>query len=201
MKLRRRWRRRLRLKESDFVFLWAGGIRAVKDPLFLLRAFLRLRAHHPPARLLFVGPILERDYGRRFRAALRKVEGTAFRRAVAPDAMPGLYAAADAVVNSSISEGMSNSLLEAMATGVPVLARSNEGNCAVVSQRRTGLLFSSERDFLRQAARLLADAQLRRRLASAARRKARRHHSAAGEAAAHLRLYRRLMPRSRHARA
>lgn len=201
MQNRRRWRRRLRLEENDFVFLWPGGIRAVKDPLFLLRAFAPLRVHHPHARLLFVGPILERDYGRRFRAALRKVRGATYQPAVPPAAMRGFYAAVDTMVNSSISEGMSNSLLEAMATGVPVLARSNEGNSAVVSHGRTGLLFSSEQEFLRQATRLLADAQLRRRLARAARREARRHHNAASEAAAHLRLYHRLMPRSRHARA
>lgn len=200
MRLRRRWRRRLQLKEAEFLFLWPGGIRAVKDPLFLLRAFSGLRARHLRARLLFVGPILESDYGRRFRAALRNVEAAAYQPAVAPHGMPGLYAAADAVVNSSISEGMSNTMLEAMAAGVPVLARANEGNRAVVAHGRTGLLFAGERDFLRQAVRLLADARLRRRLARAARRKARQSHGAPEEAAAHLRLYYRLRPRSLDAR-
>jgi len=200
MKLRWRWRRRLRLNEGEFVFLWPGGIRAVKDPLSLLRVFSRLHARHPKTRLLFVGPILERGYGRRFRAALRAARGATHRAALSPRQMPGLYAAADAVVNSSVSEGMSNSLLEAMAAGVPVLARANQGNCAVVLHGRTGLLFTSERDFLREAARLLTDAGLRRRLASAARRQARRRHSAAAEAAAHVRLYRRLTRRKRNAR-
>ena len=201
MRLRRRWRRRLRLKEGQFVFLWPGGIRAVKDPMFLLRAFSRLRSGQRRARLLFVGPILDHDYGRRFRAALKKVGRAAYRPAVAPREMPGLYAAADAVVNSSISEGMSNALLEAMAAGVPVLARANAGNRAVVAHGRTGLLFISERDFLRQAVRLLTDVPLQHRLARAARRQARRRHSAAAEAAAHLRLYARVMHRRGDARA
>jgi glycosyltransferase involved in cell wall biosynthesis len=183
------------------VFLWPGGIRAVKDPLFLLHAFPSFRARHPRARLLFVGPILEHGYGRRFRSALAKVAGAAHRPAVRPRAMPGLYAAADAVVNSSISEGMSNSLLEAMAAGVPVLARANTGNRAVVSYNRTGLLFGSERDFLRSGARLLRDARLRERLARAARRQAQKRHSAATEAAAHIRLYRALIEGRRDARA
>jgi glycosyltransferase involved in cell wall biosynthesis len=115
--------------------------------------------------------------------------------------MPGLYAAADAVVNSSLSEGMSNALLEAMAAGVPVLARANAGNRAVVRAGRTGLLFADERSFLRAAERLLRDAALRRRLAWAARAQARRRHGAAAETAAHVRLYRWLLQRRRDARA
>lgn len=188
------------MNKYDFVFLCPGGIRAIKDPMFLLSLCPRLQAWRLRARLLFVGPILERGYGRRFRAALRAARGARHRAALSPRQMPGLYAAADAVVNSSVSEGMSNSLLEAMAAGVPILARANQGNCAVVSHGRTGLLFTSERDFLREAARLLTDAGLRRRLASAARRQARRRHSAAAEAAAHVRLYRRLTRRKRNAR-
>ncbi|MGH9804470.1 MAG: glycosyltransferase [Candidatus Acidiferrales bacterium] len=201
MKIRRRWRRWLRLKEGEFLFLWPGGIRVVKDPMFLLHAFSRLRARQPGARLLFVGPILERGYGRRFRVALRRIQGAAYRPAVAPRAMPGLYAAADAVVNSSISEGMSNSLLEAMADGVPVLARANAGNRAVVAHERTGLLFATEGDVLRAAERLLRDASVGRRLARAARRQVHQRHSAAAETAAHLRLYRSVMKARRDARA
>lgn len=201
MQLRRRWRRRLRLKVGDFLFLWPGGIRAVKDPLFLLRAFVRLQARMPRARLLFVGPVLERGYGQRFRAALRGVRGAAFRPAVASRQMPGLYAAADAVVNSSLSEGMSNSLLEAMAGGVPVLARANAGNRAVVARGRAGLLFTTEQDFVREAARLMSKAKFRRWLARAARRQVRLRHSPAAETAAHLRLYRSVMLRRRDARA
>jgi len=201
MNLRRRWRRRLRLKEGEILFLWPGGIRAVKDPLFLLRAFSMLHARQPRTRLLFVGPILESGYGRRFRAALRKVEGAAYRPAVAPREMPALYAAADVVVNSSISEGMSNSLLEAMAAGVPVLARDNAGNRAVVDHGRTGLLFATERGCLRKASLLVSEPLLRRRLAQAASRRAGERHSAAAEAAAHLRLYRRVVQEKRDARA
>lgn len=189
------------MKKGEFVFLWPGGVRSVKDPIFALRAFSRWRAKPPAARLLFVGPMLERGHGRRFRSMLRRTAGAAYRPAVAPRAMPGLYAAADAVVNSSLSEGMSNSLLEAMAAGVPVLARANAGNRAVVSNGRTGLLFTGESGFLRQASLLLSDARLRQRLARAARRNVRRRHHIAAEVAAHLRLYRRVMKERRDARA
>ncbi|OWK13935.1 GLT1D1, partial [Cervus elaphus hippelaphus] len=47
-----------------------------------------------------------------------------------------------AVVNSSVSEGMSAAILEAMDLEVPVLARNIPGNSAVVKHEVTGLLFS-----------------------------------------------------------
>lgn len=193
MRLRRRWRRRLGLAEDDFIFLFPGGIRAVKDALLLLRAFRRLERKHSRARLLFVGPILEEGYGRRFRRALRGRPSIRYQAAVPPGEMPGVYAAADVVVNSSHSESLSNALLEAMALGVPVLARAIEGNRPLVAHNRTGLLFSTERDFARQAERLLNDSSLRRRLAERARRHLRRHYSLKGEIRAHLHLYHRLV--------
>ena len=167
----------------------------MKDPFFLLRVFPRLARRTPQARLLFVGPILEGGYGRRFVRALRRVRGARWQGAVPARVMPGVYAAADAVLNSSLSEGMSNALLEAMAMGVPVLARAIEGNRALVRHNRTGLLFSSEGDFLRQAERLLDDSRLRQRLVARARAQVRRRHSAAGEVRAHLQLYRKLLAR------
>ncbi len=191
--LRRQWRRRLKLKENDFVFLYPSGIRAVKDPLFLLHAFPRLRRKHSQARLLFVGPVLERDYGRRFLAQAKKVPGVTYRAAVPPGAMPGLYAAADVVVNSSRSEGMSNSLLEAMGMSVPVLVRAIDANRNLVREGRTGLLFRNAREFAHQAERLLVDVALRWKLSARTHSLVRLRHDPEIEAAAHLRLYRRLL--------
>ena len=48
------------------------------------------------------------------------------------------------LVNSSLAEGESNAILEAMATGtLPVVARHNDGNAALVDDGKTGLLFDS----------------------------------------------------------
>jgi glycosyltransferase involved in cell wall biosynthesis len=55
-----------------------------------------------------------------------------------------LYAAADAFVLPSISEGLSNSLLEAMSSGLPVIASAVGGNAETIENGRTGLLFSRD---------------------------------------------------------
>uniref|UniRef100_A0A673VRL7 Glycosyl transferase family 1 domain-containing protein n=1 Tax=Suricata suricatta TaxID=37032 RepID=A0A673VRL7_SURSU len=69
-----------------------------------------------------------------------------------------------AVVNSSVSEGMSAAILEAMDLEVPVLARNIPGNAAVVKHEVTGLLFSDPQEFVHLAKRLTRDPALERDL-------------------------------------
>ena len=52
-----------------------------------------------------------------------------------------LLAAMDIFVLPSHSEGMSNTLLEAMASGTPVVASAVGGNTEIVLDRRDGLIF------------------------------------------------------------
>jgi len=50
----------------------------------------------------------------------------------------------DIYVLPSLSEGMSNTLLEAMAVGLPVVATRVGGNCEVVEHACSGLLFGAQ---------------------------------------------------------
>jgi glycosyltransferase involved in cell wall biosynthesis len=69
-------------------------------------------------------------------------------------------------------EGMPNAVLEAMASGLPVIASHIAGNEELVVDGETGLLFPSEDvDSLRTALRkLLTDATLRQKMGNASRR-------------------------------
>ena len=96
-------------------------------------------------------------------------------------------AEAVAVLNSSKSEGMCNSLLEAMLIGTPVLARANAGNVALLRHLETGLLYESAEECVRLAQQLLADDALSSRLAAAAAAHVRDQHSAQREAEVYLR--------------
>ena len=88
---------------------------------------------------------------------------------------------ATAVLNTSTSEGMCNSLLEAMLVGTPVVARANGGNAALVAHGATGLLFESAAEAVAQARRLLDEPGLAAQLVRAAGEHVRRAHSTDAE--------------------
>jgi glycosyltransferase involved in cell wall biosynthesis len=85
--------------------------------------------------------------------------------------IPDLYRDADMFVLPSRHEGMSNALLEAMASGLPVIATRIAGNEELVSHDETGLLVPVEdASALSEAmARLTKDSSLRRRIGNAGR--------------------------------
>lgn len=83
------------------------------------------------------------------------------------------YAWANMFLFPSRHEGMPNAVLEAMASGLPVIASRISGNEELVADGETGLLVPSENvDALREALRtLLLDADMRRRMGAASRRR------------------------------
>jgi glycosyltransferase involved in cell wall biosynthesis len=77
----------------------------------------------------------------------------------------------------SVFEGTSNTLLEAMATGLPVVATRVGGNMELFEENKAGLLFEV-RDFhglAAQLTRLAASLELRRNFGSAAREHVEEH--------------------------
>jgi len=108
------------------------------------------------------------------RAALEAEAASSFGRVrllpTVEDAAP-LYAAADAFVLPSVSEGLSNSLLEAMSSGLAVVASSVGGTAETVADGRTGLLFARDDEKGAAAAvkRVLDDPGAATRLGAAAR--------------------------------
>src|SRR5262249_36402224 len=103
--------------------------------------------------------------------------------------------AADAFVLPSVAEGMSNSLLEAMATGLPCLASDIGGNTDLIESERTGLLVPpSDWNAWRGAlTRVVEDRHLARRLGDAARARIDAEFSLTVVVDRYLALYRRLL--------
>lgn len=120
-----------------------GRLVAVKDQQLLLVALHKLVTERPALRtnlrLVIVGDGPERS------SLTAMIDGLELKEMVwlagDRDDIPELLHAMDIFVLPSLGEGISNTLLEAMASGLPAIASSVGGNPELVKEQVTGLLF------------------------------------------------------------
>lgn len=174
---RARVRKEFGIGENEFVIGCVGNLLPVKDHRTLFEALRQLGESANGWRLLVAGegperPKLEqltRPLSLRVRISL---PGTI-------NNVPELLNAFDAYVLPSANEGISNSLLEAMATGLPVIVSDVGGNPEVVEDRISGMLFpvGDEARLGEHLLRLHAHSRLRGELGKAARLRVREQFS------------------------
>lgn len=117
-----------------------GRVQAVKDQETLLRAFAALVGGGRSARLVIVGEGPLRSSLQSLAESLGVGELTWFPGNI--DQVPDVLRSLDVFVLPSLAEGISNTLLEAMATGLPLLATSTGGNLELVVDDVNGRLFA-----------------------------------------------------------
>lgn len=151
------------IEQNKVLFLCPAGLRAVKGLIELLQMFDQVAAQNTKAHLAFCGPALEKEYSQEFLAMLATRPWASYLGTIPVAGMPAAMRGADVILNNSEAEGLANSMLEAAALGIPILARRNPGNAAVVDEGRNGLLYASEAEFL-EAAKTLLDRRERAQL-------------------------------------
>ncbi len=114
----------------------------VKDHMTLLRAFQSVVEQMKNVKLLIIGDGECREEMVCLCDALKLTDHVQFLGA--RDDIQDLLPLFDLFVLSSLSEGLSIALLEAMATGTPVVATKVGGNCDAVADGVTGLLVESQ---------------------------------------------------------
>ena len=122
--------------------LAVGGLRKVKGFDDLIRAISILTGQMPGISLTIAGEGPERSSLEELIETLELTEHVrllGYRKDVA-----SLLPTADVYVSSSLSEGQSNSILEAMAIGIPVVATSVGGTTSLLANGDAGLLVTSE---------------------------------------------------------
>ncbi|HEY7678311.1 MAG TPA: glycosyltransferase [Candidatus Methylomirabilis sp.] len=123
---------------GDQVVGIVGVLTPVKGHRYFLEAAMRIAWDRPGVKFLVVGDGTERKDCERLARELAIGDRVIF--AGSQDETAPFLTLMDVVVCSSLSEGMSMSLLEAMAMGKPVVATRVGGNPEVVADGVTGLL-------------------------------------------------------------
>jgi glycosyltransferase involved in cell wall biosynthesis len=171
------------------IFFGVGRFVDKKAPYLTVMAFHRVARRHPNARLVLAGdgPLLET--ARNVAGALGLDDSVEFPGILSPDEVAGWMRRATAFVQHSVtprvgpnagdSEGTPVAMLEAMMTGLPVIATRHAGLGEVIEHGVSGLLVD-ERDVEGMAAamaRVIESPAEAGRMGVAARRHALDHHT------------------------
>jgi glycosyltransferase involved in cell wall biosynthesis len=153
------WRHEHGFSDDDFLVCMIANLHENKDHTTLLYAWSLVVANHPKSKLLLAG----RDGGTRERltqlAKELKIEDSVCFQGMVDD-VNSLLHAMDLSVLSSVSEGTSNSILESMAAGLPVIGTDipsircllcrdeclfGSGQPNELAQRMSGMMDSEEK--------------------------------------------------------
>lgn len=105
-----------------------------------LRAFATVRSSFPEARLTVAGSGPELQRLQTLAAGLGLSAAVNFTGRIDNDQLPKLYAQADCMLNPSTADNMPISILEALASGVPVVSTDAGGIPDLVTHEQTALL-------------------------------------------------------------
>jgi glycosyltransferase involved in cell wall biosynthesis len=129
-------------------WLYVGRLMANKGVLTLVDAFARIAAEDPRVTLTLVGAgVLEEQLAKRV-AALGLGDRVTLRPPVPPEQITALMHEHDLLVHASLLETFGMTVLEAVATGTPVLVARSQGPAENLAglEDRAGLLFEPTTD-------------------------------------------------------
>ncbi len=162
-KHREQVRSELGFKPNDVVFGKIARLFHLKGHCYVIEAAEQVCRSHPNAKFLLVGDGILREH---FAAEIAKrgmQDRFVFTGLVPPDRVPSLVGAMDALVHTSLREGLARALPQALIAGKPVVSYDIDGAREVVLNGITGFLIPpKEIDSLAKAMGTLASSnQLR----------------------------------------
>lgn len=145
--------------------LYVGRVSREKDLDILANAYRRLRGENLPVQLYLVG---DGPYSQALSDDLPEACFTGYLRG---EELAAAYASADIFVFPSTTDTFGNVIIEAQASGVPVVVSDSGGPKELVEDNANGLVTKSHdvEDFARAIRALVSDPALRRRMGERAR--------------------------------
>jgi glycosyltransferase involved in cell wall biosynthesis len=146
--------------------LVARNLEKIYDNETAIRAFAKVRACYPEATLTIAGSGPEGKTLRQLADDLGLASSVVFGGRLKPSTMADLYRNVDIAINPSLVDNMPNSVLEALASGVPVVTTNVGGVPYMVRDGQTALLVPprSPEAMAEAIIRLIEDSELSKRL-------------------------------------
>jgi glycosyltransferase involved in cell wall biosynthesis len=152
------------------VFLSNRNLQPLYNISCTLRAFAQVQGIFPDATLVIAGDGVERRKLEKQASSL-KLRNVTFLGQVSPEKMPALYNNNDIYLNSPNIDNMPTSVIEAFASGLPVVTSDAGGIPLLIAHERTGLIFSvgEHKAMAASILRLLTDDELAQSIIESAR--------------------------------
>lgn len=133
------WRSKLSASDDERLFLYAAEFSKRKNQQQLIRAFAAKKEALASARLVLAGDGALLEDCKRLAKELDIERKVIFAGYVSD--MPGIFAACDAVLSSSLSEGLPFFVMEAAASGLPLLLSDIKGQREIAEKVSAALLY------------------------------------------------------------
>ena len=152
-------------KNGQVRLLYVGRVSREKDLDLLAEAYRRLRDEGLPIQLCVVG---HGPYSKEFSDALPEALFTGYLKG---EELAEAYASADIFVFPSTTDTFGNVIIEAQASGIPVIVSDSGGPKELVEDNRNGLITKSHdvEDLTRAIRELVANPERRRQMGNLAR--------------------------------
>jgi glycosyltransferase involved in cell wall biosynthesis len=137
-------RRRFGFEQHDIVIGKVARLFSLKGHEFLIRAAPRVVERCARARFLFIGEGILRDSLAGLAESLGVRDRIVFAGLMPPAEIPAAISAMDAVVHTSLREGLARVLVQALLCGKPVVTYAMDGAPEVIVEGETGRLVPPE---------------------------------------------------------
>jgi glycosyltransferase involved in cell wall biosynthesis len=167
-------RNRLGIAPEEKILLFVGRLSKEKNLKSLFRIFGRVLQSERKATLVLAGSGPDEENLRQLALDMGIADKLMFTGRLSHEEVAGAYKSADIFVFPSVTETQGLVLAEAMAGGLPVVARAAFGSVAIISDGITGYLCDTEEAFAGRISELLQNQALCRRMGEAAIARAQR---------------------------
>jgi glycosyltransferase involved in cell wall biosynthesis len=158
--------------DQDILLVYAGRLAPEKNLEFLIRSFAGVSQVFPNVQLIIIGGG-QKEHTEEIKSLPGELEVASRVRFVGQipyDDLPAYLAMCDAFVTASVTEVHPLSVIEGMASGLPVMGIDSPGVGDSVTDRETGLLATHDiASFTAKLTYLCMDGALRKRMGHAAR--------------------------------
>lgn len=152
-------RKELGLSDSDFAILSVGRLEANKNTETLIKAMAVMKNEN--VKLIVCGDGEQRKYLEKLSESLGTEKSVTFLGTVSN--LQEIYRAVDALASSSYREGLSRTVMEAMASGLPCIVSNIRGNTDLIEDGKGGFLCEPDdaNAYAQAVTALLQDVSLR----------------------------------------